>query len=114
MLDNQFFFSKFYIFFLCFSDRFYWRTYDPMVFCELFYSMANILVICRLAGLLIVNEAMGPLIISLGRMIEVSFFLYYDSVEIISDDLTSFSNAGFKQNARKAQSSVNFLCTKNS
>ncbi len=57
------------------SDRYYWKAEDPMNVCEGVFAVANVLSFCRLFYLLAANETMGPLQISLLRMITVSVIL---------------------------------------
>ena len=54
------------------SDRYYWMPYDPYVLSEALFSVANIISCWRMVGFLIVSERIGPLVISLARMIVVS------------------------------------------
>ena len=61
------------IWFICFfTDRHYWRAEDPINLSEGFYAMANVLAFCRLFYLLAANDTLGPLQVSLRRMIVVS------------------------------------------
>jgi transient-receptor-potential calcium channel protein len=51
------------------ADRSYWHDWDPMLMCEGLFSVANVLSFSRLFYLLAANEQLGPLQISLRRMI---------------------------------------------
>ena len=53
---------------LSISDRYYWDKYDPYVISESLFAFGNVLSVCRMAGLLIVSERIGPMIISLAGM----------------------------------------------
>jgi hypothetical protein len=67
------------IFFLISADRFYWDAWDPVHVSEAMLALGNILNFTRLFHLLAINEHLGPMLISLERMIKVSsvdsFFL---------------------------------------
>ena len=54
------------------TDRFYWSTMDPIVVAEGLFAIANVVSFTRLFYLLAANEQLGPLQISLRRMIGVS------------------------------------------
>ncbi|XP_021357995.1 short transient receptor potential channel 3-like isoform X2 [Mizuhopecten yessoensis] len=51
------------------EDRFYWMAWDPINMSEGLFAMANILSFSRISYLLPANEVLGPLQISLGKMI---------------------------------------------
>ncbi|KAK3787112.1 hypothetical protein RRG08_030275 [Elysia crispata] len=53
------------------TDRIFWSPYDPMNMQEGAFSVANILSVIRIIYLLPANESLGPLQISLVRMIKV-------------------------------------------
>ncbi|KAI8790073.1 short transient receptor potential channel 3 [Biomphalaria glabrata] len=52
------------------TDRLYWSPTDPINFLEGSFAVANILSVARIAYLLPANEILGPLQISLGRMLK--------------------------------------------
>ncbi|RUS88277.1 hypothetical protein EGW08_003979 [Elysia chlorotica] len=54
----------------CLADRIFWSPYDPMNMQEGAFSVANILSVIRIIYLLPANESLGPLQISLVRMIK--------------------------------------------
>ncbi|XP_048773231.1 short transient receptor potential channel 7-like isoform X2 [Ostrea edulis] len=51
------------------ADRFYWQPFDPINAAEALFAVANILSFSRISYLLPANEALGPLQITLGRMV---------------------------------------------
>lgn len=53
-------------------DRFFWSKYDPINLSEGLFAIGNIISFSRISYLLPANEALGPLQISLGRMLVVS------------------------------------------
>lgn len=53
------------------TDRFYWQPFDPINAAEALFAVANILSFSRISYLLPANEALGPLQITLGRMVKV-------------------------------------------
>ena len=54
------------------TDRYYWNAWDPVHVCEGLFAVSNILNFTRLFHLLAINEHLGPMLISLERMIKVS------------------------------------------
>lgn len=54
------------------ADRFYWDTLDPVIVSEGMFAVANVFSFCRLFYVLAANDTLGPLQISLQRMISVS------------------------------------------
>ena len=52
-------------------DRYYWSALDPGNISEALYSAANVLTFARLFYLLAISEHLGPMLISLERMIKV-------------------------------------------
>lgn len=54
------------------TDRFYWDAWDPVHVSEAMLALGNILNFTRLFHLLAINEHLGPMLISLERMIKVS------------------------------------------
>lgn len=61
-----------------FTDRFYWQPFDPINAAEALFAVANILSFSRVSYLLPANEALGPLQITLGRMVKVRvIFIYF-------------------------------------
>ena len=54
------------------TDRKYWHWFDPMNICEGFFAIANVLSFSRLFYLLAANDRLGPLGVSIQRMILVS------------------------------------------
>nr|KAG5713046.1 hypothetical protein BaRGS_021840 [Batillaria attramentaria] len=51
------------------TDRTMWTQKDPVIVAEGLYAMANIISFSRIANLLTANESLGPMKISLGRML---------------------------------------------
>ncbi|KAH9515624.1 Short transient receptor putative channel 6 [Bulinus truncatus] len=60
------------------ADRLYWSSWDPINTSEGLFAMANILSFSRISYLLRANEILGPLQISLGKMINdiLKFFVF--------------------------------------
>ncbi|WAR18167.1 TRPC7-like protein, partial [Mya arenaria] len=52
------------------ADRFFWQTWDPINLSEGLFAVANVLSFSRISYFLPVNAALGPLQISVGRMIK--------------------------------------------
>ena len=52
-------------------DRFYWSSWDPCHVSEGLTCVANVLTFARLFYLLAINEHLGPMLISLERMVKV-------------------------------------------
>nr|AWJ68223.1 putative transient receptor potential channel 4 [Hirudo verbana] len=52
------------------ADRFYWDSWDPTHVCEALFAIGNIVNFARLFHLLSINEHLGPMLISLERMIK--------------------------------------------
>ena len=63
----------YYVRVLVISDRFYWDAWDPYYVCEALFAVGNILNFTRLFQLLAINEHLGPMLISLERMIKVGY-----------------------------------------
>jgi hypothetical protein len=57
---------------MLYQDRFYWISFDPKVFSESLFAMANFLSIVRFVFLLPANQSIGPLQITLGILLGVS------------------------------------------
>ena len=53
------------------TDRFYWSAWDPCNVSEALNCVANVLTFARLFYLLAINEHLGPMLISLERMVKV-------------------------------------------
>ncbi|XP_067652224.1 short transient receptor potential channel 7-like isoform X3 [Haliotis asinina] len=67
------------------ADRMYWNVYDPINLAEGMFAVGNILSFSRISYLLPANETLGPLQISLGRMIkDILKFLALFSVVILA------------------------------
>ncbi|XP_061163089.1 short transient receptor potential channel 6-like [Saccostrea echinata] len=66
---NQYFFLEWQFYWLN-ADRFYWEPFDPINTAEALFAVANILSFSRISYLLPANEALGPLQITLGRMVK--------------------------------------------
>ncbi len=58
----------------CILDRFHWVSFDPINVAEGFFAIANIFSFSRICFLLPAVQHLGPLQISLGRMMSVSIF----------------------------------------
>lgn len=69
------------------TDRLRWDPMDPINIAESLFALANILSFTRICYLLPANESLGPMQISLGRMINVSSF--YRSRDYTSTSYTS-------------------------
>uniref|UniRef100_A0A8W8K9B7 Transient receptor ion channel domain-containing protein n=1 Tax=Magallana gigas TaxID=29159 RepID=A0A8W8K9B7_MAGGI len=65
----QYFFLEWQFYWLN-ADRFYWQPFDPINAAEALFAVANILSFSRVSYLLPANEALGPLQITLGRMVK--------------------------------------------
>lgn len=63
-----------------FPDRYYWDKFDPYHVSEGIFAIANVLTFSRVSAMLPVNDVLGPMQISLGRMLNVS--LVYSAVVI--------------------------------
>ncbi|ESO90970.1 hypothetical protein LOTGIDRAFT_122406, partial [Lottia gigantea] len=65
-------------------NRFYWDPFDPVNLSEGLFAMANILSFARISYLLPSNESLGPLQISLGRMLSdiVKFLTLFSFVMV--------------------------------
>ncbi|KAK3611420.1 hypothetical protein CHS0354_027146 [Potamilus streckersoni] len=61
--------TNYYLYWLT-ADRFYWNPWDPINISEGLFAIGNILSFARVSYLLPANEALGPLQISLGRMLK--------------------------------------------
>lgn len=53
-------------------DRYYWFSFDPINLSEAFYAIATALAFSKLCFFLPANQTLGPLQITLGRMITVN------------------------------------------
>ncbi|XP_063439378.1 short transient receptor potential channel 7-like [Mytilus trossulus] len=69
-LSNDLLYNEKWPFYWLNADRFYWDSWDPINMSEGLFAVANILSFSRISYLLPANEALGPLQISLGRMIK--------------------------------------------
>ena len=62
------------------SDRYYWQNYDPIHFSEGLFALGNLVTFARLCFYLPAIQQLGPLQITLGKMINVScspvFFMF--------------------------------------
>jgi hypothetical protein len=63
-------------FFIDFKDRFYWQSLDPINLSEGLFAISNVISIARLTFYLPISQQLGPLQITLGKMINVKFKLY--------------------------------------
>ena len=62
------------------SDRFYWDAWDPGHVSEALFAVANILNFTRLFYLMAISEHLGPMLVSLERMLkvhEIYLFAYH-------------------------------------
>ena len=73
-----------------FSDRYFWDDWDPTYICEGIFAVANVLSFSRLFYLLAANEQLGPLQVSLRRMIGVSRTTILQSITTHSINNMSF------------------------
>ena len=64
----------FYTFYILNEDRFYWVPFDPINVAEGLFAIANLFSFGRICFLLPANQNLGPLQITLGRMINVIYF----------------------------------------
>ena len=60
-----------------------WMKWDPVNLAEGMFAIANILSFSRISYLLPANEYLGPLQISLGRMLKVSACLHCDPCTLL-------------------------------
>jgi hypothetical protein len=67
------FYVSFFLIRLNFLDRFYWSTFDPINLSEAFFSIGIIFAFVRICFFLPAFESIGPLQITLGKMIFVCF-----------------------------------------
>lgn len=76
LLDNSEIFINIVLFFV--KDRFYWRSFDPINLSEGLLAIANVITFGRLCFYLPISQQLGPLQITLGKMINVfeQFFIY--------------------------------------
>ncbi|XP_070179708.1 short transient receptor potential channel 7-like isoform X2 [Littorina saxatilis] len=60
------------------TDRMHWEKLDPINLAESLFAMANIVSFSRIVNVMPANEALGPMQISLGRMVGdfVKFFVF--------------------------------------
>ncbi|CAE1262284.1 unnamed protein product [Acanthosepion pharaonis] len=58
------------------ADRYYWDMYDPDNISDATHALANILTFARISYVLPASSTLGPLQISLGRMIKVNDKLF--------------------------------------
>lgn len=65
----------FHTFYSLNEDRFYWVSFDPINVAEALFAIANLFSFGRICFLLPANQNLGPLQITLGRMINVTFLL---------------------------------------
>lgn len=56
-----------------FLDRLYWQHLDPIYLSEGLFAIANVFTFTRLCFYLPANEQLGPLEITLGKMINVCY-----------------------------------------
>ncbi|CAL1530644.1 unnamed protein product, partial [Lymnaea stagnalis] len=83
------------------ADRVYWEPYDPTNFAEGLFAMANILSFSRIAYLLRANETLGPLQISLGRMIDDILKFFALAVIVIIAFIVALRNLYWYYSNRK-------------
>lgn len=50
-------------------DRFYWKSLDPINLSEGFFAIGNVIAFARLCYFLPISQQLGPLEITLGKMI---------------------------------------------
>ena len=55
----------------CCADRFYWDAWDPAYVSEALFAVGNILNFTRLFYLMAISEHLGPMLVSLERMLKV-------------------------------------------
>jgi len=56
------------------KDRFYWQNLDPINLSEGLFAIGNLFSFARLSFYLPANQQLGPLQITLGKMINVILF----------------------------------------
>ncbi|XP_052834096.1 short transient receptor potential channel 7 [Octopus bimaculoides] len=73
------FMEKFYDVYWLNADRYYWNKDDPENVAEALFAVANILSFARISYILPANATLGPLQISIGRMVKeiLKFFLLF-------------------------------------
>ncbi|XP_059140992.1 short transient receptor potential channel 6-like [Physella acuta] len=74
------------------ADRSFWDSYDPINTAEGLFAIANIFSFSRIAYLLRANETLGPLQISLGRMINDIMQFFALAVIVIIAFLVALRN----------------------
>lgn len=52
-------------------DRYYWDSTDPYIICESIFAVANVLSFARGLYIMAVDDALGPLQLTLGQMLKV-------------------------------------------
>ena len=57
-------------------DRYYWKTYDPINLSEGLFAIANVLTFAKLCFYLPISQQLGPLQITLGKMINVKIYRF--------------------------------------
>ncbi|CAG5116077.1 unnamed protein product, partial [Candidula unifasciata] len=80
------------IVFFAFSDRMFWDLHDPINTAEGLFAMANILSFSRIVYLLPANETLGPLQISLGRMVKDILRFFGLAVMVIAAFMVALTN----------------------
>jgi hypothetical protein len=62
------------------SDRHMWDAYDPMIISEGLFSFGNVLAFFRLTYFMRINELLGPMQISLGKITSVRYLFEYTEI----------------------------------
>lgn len=103
------------------TDRIFWKPDDPINLLEGQFAMANILSFSRISYLLPANEILGPLQISLGRMLKVdkilklNTFVYAEfknnRVIVLNNSLNVFNELKKKKNNRKLKEYISKYVT---
>jgi hypothetical protein len=55
------------------TDRYYWKSVDPINLSEGLYAIANVISIAQMCFYLPLSQQLGPLQITLGKMINVTY-----------------------------------------
>ena len=77
----------------CLLDRYFWVSLDPVNVAEGLFAIANILSFSRICFLLPAFQHLGPLQISLGRMMSVSVRVRFISPSNLSSTRTSANSS---------------------
>ncbi|RMZ93519.1 short transient receptor potential channel 3-like [Brachionus plicatilis] len=74
------------------SDRFYWKSFDPINLSEGFFAIGNVIAFARLCYFLPISQQLGPLEITLGKMINDIFKFICIFIIVFTSFLFSLNN----------------------